>query len=152
MFAEMEVVAGVDAVATVAGERLNEEMLEEDEQVYVEEHASPSGVQQDDDIDHEQEDAPNASDRPLPAAWRLCPDIPYTYVSQEVADSRLLQRAKEEVQATHDRLCREYNGEPILCVCPANSSLRANACLESVCCRTWSRPWLSSWGKLRTGP
>lgn len=38
----------------------------------------------------------------------------YTYVSQEFADSRLLKRAKEEVQAKHDTLCRIYNGTPIL--------------------------------------
>ena len=134
--AAMELVTGVDAVATVVGVPRDEEMFKGDEQVYVEERASPSGVEQDDDIDHVQEDAPKASDRTLPVAWRVCPDIPYTYVSQEFADSRLLKRAKEEVQAKHDTLCRIYNGTPILYVCSANSSSGVNACIGSYCFRT----------------
>ena len=39
----MELVTGVDAVATVVGVPRDEEMFEGDEQVYVEERASPSG-------------------------------------------------------------------------------------------------------------
>ena len=70
VLAAMELVTGVDAVATVVGVPRDEEMFEGDEQVYVEERASPSGVEQDDDIDHVQENAPKASDRTLPVAWR----------------------------------------------------------------------------------